>query len=219
MSVRSSRRSLALVALAFAACKPSVPEADPAKVSALAKKLVTNMPGMAAVRQCTDADYAGVTTLTFRSLLQLSGEAPSEKEPRDAEWINPPALDSASIRGVLDAKDATAKRQAAAQVLKSKAFLLYKVDVVNAPMALLVKELKTGTILSRVIRYEANGQPTCVSNVDFQNDRAKSDWAIEASDQALIDPAVAKALRDDLAAQYLIHAPGQPKPPATPPKT
>lgn len=222
MSGRSSLRRLALLAAAVCGCSHPAPqpEADPAKVGALGKQLVANMPGMAAVRQCKDADFVDATTLTFRSLLLLAGEAPSPTEPRDAEWVNPPDLDAAPIRALLDAKtDATAKRRAAASVLASKAFVLYKVDVVNAPMALGIKELKTGTILSRAIRYEANGQPTCVINVDFQNDRAKSDWAISVSDKAWIDPAVAKALRDDLAVQFLKNAPGQPKTPPAPAKT
>jgi hypothetical protein len=213
---------VALASLAsVAACKkpaPPVPEADPAKVAVLAKQLVANMPGMAAVRQCKDADFANTTPLTFRSTLLLAGEAPSTTEPRDAEWINPPQLDGAAIRTLLDSKDTTAKRRAAAEVLASKAFLMFKVDVVNAPMALLVKELKIGTILSRAIRYEANGQPTCVINVDFQNDRAKSDWAISVSDKTLIDPKVAQALREDLADQFLKHAPGRAPAPATSPK-
>jgi hypothetical protein len=85
---------------------------------------------------------------------------------------------------------------------------VHKVDVVNAPIALGIKELKIGSASARAIRYERNGKPTCVSLVDFTNDRAKSDWAISVSDKTLIDPAVAKAMRDDLAAQYVKRAPG-----------
>ena len=74
-------------------------------------------------------------------------------------------------------------------------------------MALGVKELKIGTIHTRVIRYEKNGTPGCVLVFNFQNDRAVSDKAIEMSDKAEIDPAVAKVLRDDLVAQYIKLAP------------
>jgi hypothetical protein len=38
---------------------------------------------------------------------------------------------------------------------------------------------------------------------NFQNDKALSDEAIAKSEQAEIDPAVAKILREDLAAQYI----------------
>jgi len=218
MSARSSLHSALLVAAVLAGgcgnkTKPP-PEADPAQVQDLAKKLVANMPGMAAVRECKDADFANTTTLTFRSVLQLAGEALSP-EPRDADWINPPQLDSPAIRTLLDSKDDTAKRRAAADVLAAKAYLLYKVDVVNAPIALLIKELKIGTVLTRAIVYEKTATPRCVVSVDFQNDRAKSDWAISVSDKTLIDPAVAKAMRDDLAEQFLKNAPG--RAPAAPP--
>ena len=208
MSGRSSLHSVLAVALVAACGKsaPPPPEADPAKVIDVAKTLGTNMPGMSTVRNCTDADYPGTVSMTWRSLLLLSGDVPS-KEPRDADWINPPELDAMQVRELLEGKDTKVKRRAAAHVLDAKAYLVFKVDVVNAPMALGFKELKIGTVLGRVIRFEKNLTPTCVGMFEFQNDQAKSDWAISVSDKAVIDPAVAKALRDDLAAQYLKNAP------------
>ena len=201
-------RSLLLSLVILGGCKPKQPEADPAKVKVLAHKLITNEPGMAAVRECKDADYANTIPMTWRSLRTIAGD-PITRENREADWINPPQLDAPAIRTLQDSKDTTAQRRAAAQLLaKDAAYLVHKVDVVNAPIALGIKELKIGSISARVIRYERNGQPTCVSLVDFTNDRAKSDWAISVSDKTLIDPAVAKAMRDDLADQYVKHAPG-----------
>ena len=196
-------RSLLLSVLI--ACKAKQPEADPAKVKNLAHQLIVNEPGMAAVRECKDADYANTIPVTWRTLKLLAGD-PIGKENREADWINPPQLEAPAFRKVLESKD----RHAAAQILaKNAAYLVHKVDVVNAPIALGIKELKIGSIGARAIRYERDGKPTCVALVDFTNDRAKSDWAISVSDKTLIDPAVAKAMRDDLADQYVKHAPGR----------
>ena len=221
MQVRSSLRSALLLAVgAFGgqvACgqkAPPPPEADPAKVTTLAKQLLANMPHMAAVRECKDADYAGTLPMTYRSLTLLAGDTPS-REAFDADWVNPTELDAAEVRVLLDSKDPKLKRRAAVPILDAKGgYLVYKVDVVNAPMALGIKELKIGTVLTRVIRFEHDTVATCVGSVDFQNDRKKSDWAIEASDKPGIDPAVVKALQDDLAAQYVKNAP---RPLAVPP--
>jgi hypothetical protein len=194
--------------LGLGACKAKQPEADPAKVKNLAHQLIANEPGMSAVRECKDADFANTIPMTWRSLRTIAGD-PITKENREADWINPTQLDAPAIRTFLEAKDTTQKRRAAATILaKNAAYLVHKVDVVNAPIALGIKELKIGSASARAIRYERNGKPTCVSLVDFTNDRAKSDWAISVSDKTLIDPAVAKAMRDDLAAQYVKRAPG-----------
>src|SRR5882672_2534176 len=83
-----------------------------------------------------------------------------------------------------------ARREAAAVLLAAPAYVVYKVDDVNAPMALAVKELKIGTIATRVIRYANTGVPDCVTVFYFQNTKDKSDWAISVSTKALIDPAV-----------------------------
>src|SRR5690606_4037395 len=106
-----------------------------------------------------------------------------------------------------DKADQTARRRAAAQVLAAKAFLVHKVDVVNAPIALEIKHLARGTIHARVIRFDTNAKPVCVSQVEFQNDEKKSDWAISVSTKNLIDPEVARLMREDLREQYVKAAP------------
>jgi hypothetical protein len=58
-----------------------------------------------------------------------------------------------------------------------------------------------------VFRYEMNGIASCVMIFNFQNDKAISDEAIEKSDQATMNPAVSKILREDLTAQYIKLAP------------
>ncbi len=200
---RSSLPSLALLA-ACGHSAPKQPEADPALVKTLASKMTNSVPAPAAVRQCTKADYQGVPSLTSRTLLQLAGET-LKNDPEHAEWINPPGLEADAFHAV-----ATGDRHAAATVLAAPAWVVYKVDMVNAPIALSVKELKIGTIGARAMRFSTKtGQPDCVEVFFFQNDQAKSDWAIAQSNKTLIDPAVAKAMRDDLAAQFLTHAPGR----------
>jgi len=202
MSGRSSLRSALLLLAACGHSAPKQPEADPAAVKALAKKMADSVPAPAAVRLCTKADYQGIPTVTFRTVLQLAGE-PLHADPEHADWINPPGLESDAMHAV-----ATGDRHAAASLLAAPGWLVYKVDMVNAPIALGVKELKIGTIGARAIRYSTKtGLPDCVEVFYFQNDQAKSDWAISKSDRAIIDPAVAKAMRDDLTAQYLTHAP------------
>src|SRR5258705_3698751 len=122
MSVRSSRRELAVaVALVITsgACGkkgPKKPEADPAQVAKLAAIMLRNVPTPAAVPDCTDPDFVGAVPITWRSLTVLGGEKVPSR-PEDEAWINPPELDAPSIRALLDSKDKTAARQAAAEVL------------------------------------------------------------------------------------------------------
>ncbi|MBV8762315.1 MAG: hypothetical protein JO257_33810 [Deltaproteobacteria bacterium] len=213
MSARSLLRSVALVA-AVAACKspPKAPEADPAGVKALAAQMANNIPAPQAARLCQPADYANIPTLTYVTLLRLA-DLPVKEDPQHADWINPPQLESPAIHDVTGT-DETARRRAAAQLLAAPGWLVYKVDMMNAPMAIGVKELKIGTIGARAIRFDKRGLPVCVEVFYFQNDQQKSDYAISKSDRAYIDPELAKMLREDLAAQYLTHAPKAP-PPAT----
>ena len=210
MSARSSRRDLAVLALALTgACGksgPKKPEANPAQVATMAAKMLRNVPTPAAVPDCTDPDFVGAVPITWRSLTLLGGEKVPSR-PEDEAWINPPELDAPSIRALLDGKNKTAARQAAAEVLAAPALVAYKVDLVNAPMALGVKELKRGTVSTRIIRYEKTGIPSCVLVFHFQNDEKISDDAIEVSDKTNIDPAVAKILKDDLTAQWIKQAP------------
>ncbi len=213
MSGRSSARDVVgagvACAVALAGCGkhgPTKPEADPAKVSKLAAVMANNTPTPAAVRECTPKDLGGGLPMTFRSLLLL-GHQKLPTRPEESDWINPTELDAPSVRTLIDSKDEKLRRQAAAELLAAPFFITYKVDYVNAPMALQVKELKIGTIGTRVIRYEKNGIPGCVQVFFFQNDQKVSDDAIAVSDKAQIDPAVAKILRDDLHAQYIKLAP------------
>lgn len=212
-SSRPSRTLLAaVVLLASAACgKTSAkkkPEADPALVKALAAKMAHSVPAPAALRDCSSDDLTGGVPMTFRSLVVLAGlPVPSDK-PEYAEWINPPALEAPAVH-TLAAGTAPAleQRQAAAELINAPFWVAYKVDMVNAPMALGVKELKTGTVATRVIRYEKTGIPSCALVFFFQNDKAISDDAIAKSDKATIDPAIAKLLREDLTAQFIKQAP------------
>ena len=153
--------------------------------------------------------------MTWRTLVQL-GKGKIAQRPEDSDWINPTQLDAPAARTLLEPKDKKLARQAAAELLAAPFWIVYKVDYLNAPMALGVKELKRGVIGTRVIRYEKNtALPSCVLVFNFANDQKISDDAIEVSDKAEIDPAVAKILRDDLVHQYITQAPrGNPPKPA-----
>lgn len=225
MSGRSSRRDLAAAAaVALAACghraAPPKPEADPAKVVALAKQIARNVPAPGAARDCRPDELVGGTRMTQPTLLRLAQEKVADV-PEHADWINPTELDTPAVRVVADPKSAPrAARQAAAEVLAAPFYLVYRVDDVNAPMALGIKEPKIGTVGARVLRYDKTANPVCVVVYSIQNDKATSDLAIEKSDRAVMDPRIAKALRDDLHEQYLLHAPGYgklPPAPAAPP--
>lgn len=218
MSARSSRRELAALALACAACGHKAtpkPEADPAQVKTLAAQLFDHSPPPAALDRCKDADLVAPVTVTFRTLRRLAGQN-LDTTSEQSDWINPPALDAAAAQTLLDDKaDATAKRQAAAELVGATSWIVVRVDLVNAPMALGVKELKTGTINARLIRYDRKTtQPTCVTVFNFQNTHEKTDWAISVSTKPYIEPAVAKILREDLATELLKSVP---KPAAAPP--
>jgi hypothetical protein len=197
-------RSSALSLLALAACghKAHKPEADPAKVVALAAKLIDNTPVPVAVRECKPDELGAPMEVTGRTLRELAGQKLGT-ENEDAEWINPHELDTAAARTFVETTDATQKREAAAVMLAAPAWIVYHVDLVNAPMAIGVKELKIGTIGMRLIRYDKDARPVCVTVFNFQNTQEKTDWAISITNKAYVDAAVAKELRDDLKAQYL----------------
>ena len=225
MPGRSSRRKWLVVVLACAvtACggkkAPPKPEVDPAVVKKLAARMLREVPTPAAVRDCEPKDLDGGLPLTFRTLEIIGGEKLAAR-PEDEDWINPAELDAPAVRTFVDGKDKTATRQAAAEMMAAPFWVAYKIDLVNAPMALGVKELKIGTVGTRVIRYEKTGLPGCVQVFFFQNDQKVSDDAIEVSDKAQIDPAVAKILKDDLRKQWIKLAPrgtSNAPAPATPP--
>jgi hypothetical protein len=203
MWARSSLRSVALVAV-VAGCGHKVhkPEADPAKVVALAAKLIDNTPVPVAVRECKPEELGAPMEVTSRTLHEIAGQKIGTG-PEDAEWINPHEIDTPAARTFVETTDATEKREAAAVLLAAPAWIVYRVDLVNAPMAIGVKELKIGTIGMRLIRYDKDARPVCVTVFNFQNTQEKTDWAISITNKAYVDAAVAKELRDDLKAQYL----------------
>jgi hypothetical protein len=189
--------------LALAGCpgKGSPPEADPAKVAKLAQVMIKNIPPPAGARDCTVGDLHA-TPLTARALFQLGAEPLPEKVPEYDEWVNPPELDAPAARVLLDkAASETDRRRAAAALLGAKTFIVYKVEMVNVPIALEVKELKRGALGMRAIGYDAKGNATCLLVFTVQNDNKVAEWAMDQSDKALIDPAIAKAVRDDLGKQ------------------
>lgn len=205
MSARSFARngSLLLVALPFAlaACGKKKPEADPAKVSALAKIIANNPPPFAGVRPCAAADFQQ-PSMSQPTLLRLAKEEVPATHER-VGWINPPELDAPYARVLVDSTDEKLRRQAAAEFLAVKAFMVFRVDMVDVPLALEIKELKRGAVGIRAIGYDAKGELTCVKQFTVQNDKEKSEWAMKTTDKARVDPAVAQALRDDLKVQLL----------------
>jgi len=197
MSGRSSLLSLLLLASCGG---EKVPEADPAKVQALAKRMVTNVPPPAGARDCTVGDLHGVP-MTAATMLQLAGE-PVPTQPEYRDWVNPASLDAPAARVLIDkAASETDKRRAAATLLGAHAFIVYKVEMVNVPLALELKELKRGAVGMRAIGYEANGAVKCILVFTVQNDLAVANWAMDKTDKALVDPAIAKAVREDLTKQ------------------
>src|SRR5690606_32517886 len=135
MSERSSRRerperpgqrdlAVALACIAAAATTagacgksgPKKPEADPAEVKKLAATMLRQVPTPAAASECTEADFDGGATMTWRTLTLLGGGKPPAR-PEDEDWINPAGLDVPAARTLLEPKDKTAARQAAAELL------------------------------------------------------------------------------------------------------
>lgn len=203
MSGPSSPHSAAIaIALVASGCGgEKVPEADPAKVTALAKQMIANIPAPAGARDCTVGDLHAVP-MTAATLFQLAGEPLPAKRPEYESWVNPPSLDAPAARVLLDTgASQTDHRRAAATLLGAHAFIVYKVEMVNVPLALEVKELKRGAVGMRAIGYEPNGTPKCILVFTVQNDLAVANWAMDQSNKARIDPAIAKAVRLDLTKQ------------------
>jgi hypothetical protein len=196
---------LAGVACSDACSHP--PEADPARFLAIADRMVNDVPAPAAVPACKPEELVGIP-MTRRTLLLLDHRE-LDKSTELADWINPTDLDAPAAHVLVDSTaDETARRRAAAELLLAPAYLIYRVDMVAAPMAMGVRDLKIGTIGGRLIRYDKGGIPTCVVLFTFQDDKDKSDQAIARSRAAaVVDPTIAKAMRDDLHEQYLKHAP------------
>jgi len=207
MSARSFARDLGIVAGALAAACSTThkPEADPARLVPIMKAMDKNTPAPGGAPVCKPEQMVGGATMTQVTLLKIAGE-PANPGPERDEWINPLELDVPAARELIDPKvDETTKRQAAYELLSAPFFLVYRIDIVDAPMAIGVKDLKRGTIGSRVLRYSRKGDIECVKVLTFQNTQEKSDWAILKSNLPVIDPKVAAALRDDLRDQLLKH--------------
>jgi hypothetical protein len=206
MSARSSRPELALALVAAAACsgssKPKPPEADPAKVTALASKMLQGVPNPAGVRGCEYTEMLGGATLTRRTLNQLA-HRPLGPEPELAEYVNPTELDSPAARTLIDSRDTTTVRQAAAELLAAPSYLVYHVDLVDSPLPLGVKDFKRPTVGARAIRYDRTGTPQCVLVFFWSQSREKHAWAVKLSDKPTLDPAVVKAMQVDLTAELL----------------
>lgn len=182
---------------------------DPAHVTTRAAEIARDVPVPGGVRDCKPDELAGGVAMTERALMTLA-KLPIGDAPELADWTNPPELDSQATRALLDPKsDERAIQSAAADWLLAPFYVVYRIDIVNAPMALGIKDLKIGTLGGRVFRYDRAGHPVCVVVFNVQNDKAVSDLAIKKSDRAMIDARIVNALREDLTHQYLIGAPGR----------
>jgi hypothetical protein len=209
MSARSFARDLGIAAsvLATACSTTHKPEADPARLVPIMKAMDKNTPAPAGAPVCKPDQMVGGATMTQVTLLKIANE-PANPGPEREDWINPAELDVPAARELIDpAVDETTKRQAAYELLSAPFFLVYRIDIVDAPMSIGVKDLKRGTIGSRVLRYDRKGNIECVKVLTFQNTQEVSDWAILKSNLPTIDPKVAEALRNDLRDQLLKHIP------------
>ncbi len=201
MSARSSTRRGSLLLIALAACGSKKPEGDPAKVAEIAKAIAANPPPFAGVRKCTAADFAH-PSMSQVTLLRLAKEDVPDTHER-VGWMNPPEVDAPYARVLVESKDDKQRRQAAAEFLAAKAFMIIRVDLLDVPLALELKELKRGAVGIRAIGYDQAANVTCTTPFTVQNDKEKSEWAMKTSDKARVDPAVAQALREDLKVQLL----------------
>ena len=190
--------------LLLVACDTShKPEADPARITTVAKAMDANTPGIGVGRPCTPEELIGGATMTQLTMLKLA-QANVNAGPEREEWINPQELDSpAALELINDDVDETTKRQAAFELLSAPFYLVYRIDLVDCPMCLKIKELKRGTVGLHVIRYNRKGELECTNNVTVQNSKPKSDWAIVKSNLALMDPQISADLRADMKAEML----------------
>ncbi|HEU4729969.1 MAG TPA: hypothetical protein VFT22_18860 [Kofleriaceae bacterium] len=197
---------LGLALGSLAACSTThKPEADPERLVPLMKTMDKNTPAPGGAPVCKPEQMIGGATMTQVTLLKIERE-PANPGPEREDWINPAELDSPAARELIDPNvDETTKRQAAYELLSAPFYLVYRIDIVDAPMAIGVKDLKRGTVGSRVMRFDRQGNVECVKVLTFQSSLAKSDWAILKSNLPTIDPKVAEALRDDLRAELLRH--------------
>jgi hypothetical protein len=214
MLARSFVRDLGIAACALAAaCSTNhKPEADPKRLVPIMKAMDKNTPAPGGAPVCKPEQMVGGATMTQVTLLKIAQE-PANPGPEREDWINPPELDVPAARELIDPNvDETTKRQAAYELLSAPFFLVYRIDIVDAPMAIGVKDLKRGTVGSRVLRFSRKGDIECVKVLTFQNTQEKSDWAILKSNLPVIDPKVAEALRVDLHDELLRYVPALGRP-------
>lgn len=180
------------------------PEADPAKVKALFSTIEKNVPFPGAAPVCTADQLIGGASMTQVSLLKVA-EVPSHRSPEREDWINPHELDSPAVRELGDPNvDQTTKRQAAYELLGAPFYVIYRVDLVDAPMALRLKEPKRGMVTLRALRHDKQGNIVCVRPIRVMNTLEVSDDAIVKSNLPTIDPKVAEELRLDLRKNMLL---------------
>jgi hypothetical protein len=214
MSARSSALEVLVVATALAACRggPKGPEADPAAVTALYKKIFANVPKPGAVPECNYDQMLGGATVT-RKTMTLLAQAPVDTTPPFADYVNATEVDSPAARTLLDSSDDGEKRRAAAELLAAPFHLVYHVDLVDTPLALGVKDFKKGYVGARALRYDKHGAIVCARSFVWTNTKAKKAWAIETTQRPQVTPEVKQAMQDDLRSQMLARIAGLGAPP------
>jgi hypothetical protein len=221
MSAPSSVRELAIALLAAglalgagAGCGKEGPKGNPAAFVALAKTMIGNVPTPGAP-ECSGDQILGGATMTMITLLHIAKQPYDQTKPERDDFVNPPELDVPAARVLADEKASEAdRRRAAAELAVAPFYLVYMIDHVDVPMALGIKELKLGIAGGRALKYDKRGTLQCVRVFNWYNDEKVSDDAIARSNKAVIDPEIAKLLRDDLTAQLLkrVAALGAPPP-------
>src|SRR5690606_17570948 len=131
---------------------------DPEKIRALADRLLRVTPPLAGMRACTEADYEN-PAMSLVTAIELAKETMPDR-PEFERWVNPPEIDSPAFRTILESKDEPERRRAAHQLLNAKGYILYRVDMVNVPLALEVKELKRGAVGVRAVGFDQQGNVT-----------------------------------------------------------
>ncbi|MBX3159618.1 MAG: hypothetical protein KF773_26850 [Deltaproteobacteria bacterium] len=197
------------------------PTADPAAAQKLAEAMRKNDPMPAAARECTPEDYQGVMTLTYPSVVKLAGQPVARDQHENADWINPYDLDHPSVRTLLDrGADATARGEAAAELLAAPSYLVYRVDLVDVGLVFEIKDLKRGIVGARSIKYDRNARLVCVSTFTFKNTKKVSEWGMDEAEKGgvRVNKVVVDKLREDLRLRYLrrLLKLGMPLPPAPP---
>jgi hypothetical protein len=205
-----------LVVLAASACSTAhKPEADPKRIIDLLKTIDHNVPGPGGAPDCKPDDLIGGASMTMLTLDRITGSPPNPGPTRE-DWINPPELDSPAARELIDDKaDDLVKRQATYELLSAPFYLIFAVDLVDAPMANGIKDLKRGMVATRALRFDRNGAPVCIKVMEFQQSLEKSDWAILKSNLPTIDPKVRSVLREDLRSLMLKHVAALGRPDST----